>query len=252
MIRDGVLEHFVADATADDYAGTAASSSGGWRALGWWAALGALAVGVVGAVGVAYTADTASDRDSTRAALEQRVAEADARVAEFRDDVDAATERVSVLQADLLASVDAASAVESGPLMGQVLAVAGPGVLVTLSDAPGAEAGSLNRVLDRDLQDIVNALWREGARGIGIDDERLTARSAIRSAGEAILVNYRPLQPPYLITAVGSQVGPDTQVLLDRLARDYGLVITVERGDVALPAAAVPQPRFADVQEGSP
>lgn len=248
----GVLERFVADATGNDYPTRPAGAIPGGRGLGWWAALGGLLVGMLITVGVAYTSATAADRDSTRAALEQRVEQADARVAELRGVVDAATDRVSALQQEVLVGVAAASDFERGPLTGEVQDLSGPGAVVTVSDAPGAEAGSLNRVLDRDLQDIVNALWREGARGIGIDDERLTARSAIRSAGEAILVNYRPLQPPYVVTALGAEVGESTQGILDRLARDYGLVITVERGDVALPAAVVPQPRFAQVEGDAP
>jgi uncharacterized protein YlxW (UPF0749 family) len=247
-----VLERFVADATEDDYPDGPAAEPTDGHGLGWWAALGGLVVGVLVAVGLAYTSATAADRDSTRAALEERVEQADARVAELRDVVDTSTVRVSALQDDLLVGVAAASEFEQGPLTGEVQVLAGPGAVVTVTDAPGAEAGSLNRVLDRDLQDIVNALWREGARGIAVDDERLTARSAIRSAGEAILVNYRPLQPPYVVTALGVQVEEATQGILDRLARDYGLVITVERGDVALPAAAVPQPRFAQVGEDTP
>jgi uncharacterized protein YlxW (UPF0749 family) len=241
----GIIERFVDDATADDY------GSPGGRA-GWWAALGALAIGAVVAIGVVDVATTAADRDSTRAALEARVAQADADVQALRSSVDAATAEVDALQADLLAEVDAFAALDQDPLAGQTASLAGAGVTVVIGDAPGAEAGSLNRVLDRDLQDIVNALWRDGARGIAVDDERLTARSAIRSAGEAILVNYRPLSPPYRVTAVGAGEAADTVALLDRLARDYGLQVTVTRGDVALPAAAAPQPRFARAEEGQP
>ena len=48
-----------------------------------------------------------------------------------------------------------------------------------------------------------------GRRGRGDLDQRaaVTAVSAIRSAGEAILVDYRPLSPPYRISAIGD---PDT------------------------------------------
>ena len=53
--------------------------------------------------------------------------------------------------------------------------LAGPGVTVTIDDAADAEAGSLNRVLDRDLQDIVNVLWRMGASGVAVNGQRLTA-----------------------------------------------------------------------------
>src|SRR4051794_17176961 len=65
-------------------------------------------------------------------------------------------------------------------------AVTGPGVEVTLGDAPGNGATSggstRNRVLDRDLQAVVNALWAAGAEAVAVDGQRLTASSAIRQA----------------------------------------------------------------------
>ncbi len=42
-----------------------------------------------------------------------------------------------------------------------------------------------------------------GAEAISINGQRLTALSAIRSAGQAILVDFRPLSPPYVISVVG-------------------------------------------------
>ena len=40
-----------------------------------------------------------------------------------------------------------------------------------------------------------------------VNGQRLTALSAIRSAGDAILVDFRPLTPPYEI--VGPSASPD-------------------------------------------
>ena len=36
-----------------------------------------------------------------------------------------------------------------------------------------------------------------------MNGQRITALSPIRSAGEAVLVGFRPLTPPYVVTAVG-------------------------------------------------
>lgn len=80
-------------------------------------------------------------------------------------------------------------------------AISGPGLTLTLGDPP---AGG-RRVTDRDLQEVANALWAAGAEGVEINGYRLTARSAIRTAGSAILVDFRPVSPPYSITAVGDQ-----------------------------------------------
>ena len=44
-----------------------------------------------------------------------------------------------------------------------------------------------------------------------INGQRLTATSAIRFAGEAILVNYRPLVPPYAVTAIGDPASLPTR-----------------------------------------
>jgi uncharacterized protein YlxW (UPF0749 family) len=94
--------------------------------------------------------------------------------------------------------------------------VSGPGLVLTIDDAQ-TKAGALSseanprnvngpdqgKVIARDLQIIVNGLWDAGAEAISINGHRLTSRAAIRSAGAAILVDYRPLTRPYLITAVG-------------------------------------------------
>jgi uncharacterized protein YlxW (UPF0749 family) len=96
------------------------------------------------------------------------------------------------------------------------VAVTGPGLVLTLDDAktevdpknpvvdPRAPTGpDLGKVLATDLQSIVNGLWQAGAEAISVNGHRLTSRSAIRFAGEAILVGPRPLTRPYVITAIG-------------------------------------------------
>lgn len=79
-------------------------------------------------------------------------------------------------------------------------AVSGPGIRVTVDDAPD---GTL--VTDRDLRLLVNGLWEAGAQAIAINGQRLTARSAIRNSGDAIRVNNRSLSPPYVVEATGDE-----------------------------------------------
>jgi uncharacterized protein YlxW (UPF0749 family) len=105
-------------------------------------------------------------------------------------------------------------------LAGEV-AVSGPGLVLTVDDAPDARAQSASgdprdaggfpkgRVTSFDLQILCNGLWQAGAEAMSINGQRLTSRSSIRFAGDAILVDYRPLSPPYVITAVGD--GRDLQ-----------------------------------------
>ncbi|MBE3073936.1 MAG: DUF881 domain-containing protein [Actinobacteria bacterium] len=94
--------------------------------------------------------------------------------------------------------------------------VTGPGLVLTIDDAktkadpnnpdagPGTSTGpDQGKVIAKDLQIIVNGLWAAGAEAISVNGHRLTSRAAIRFAGEAILVDYRPLTRPYVITAIG-------------------------------------------------
>lgn len=82
----------------------------------------------------------------------------------------------------------------------------GPGVVVELDDA---ELGATDpqdpttKVLDRDLQMVINGLWAAGAEAISINGERITSLTAVRSANDVILVNIRPVRPPYEILAIG-------------------------------------------------
>ena len=94
--------------------------------------------------------------------------------------------------------------------------VTGPGLVLTVDDAPTkaepvapdanpgiATVPDQGKVTAKDLQIIVNGLWEAGSEAISINGHRLTSRSAIRSAGAAVLVDYRPLTRPYVINAIG-------------------------------------------------
>ncbi|MEV6208518.1 DUF881 domain-containing protein [Kitasatospora sp. NPDC051914] len=95
--------------------------------------------------------------------------------------------------------------------------ISGPGVKLVIEDAAGTGAGgsvsnpreaegfsNTGRLRDRDLQLVVNGLWLSGAEAISINGQRLTTLSAIRAAGDAVLVDNRPLVPPYTVLAVGN------------------------------------------------
>lgn len=252
---DAVLERFLSDMTQDDYASTSATLPGPpvRRATAWLALAVAVVIGLVITAALWNARLSTAERGQTRAALEERVQVLAGTVAERQAAVDATMAQVQELRDALLAASDAgpARAGEITVLSAQAgtSALEGAGVVITLDDAPGAEAGSLNRVLDRDLQDVVNALWQEGATGIAVNGQRLTAGTAIRNAGEAILVNYQPLTRPYVIVAVGARTASastsGSRALLDGLSSDYGLVWDLDLADVALPAGELRSPRFA-------
>lgn len=86
--------------------------------------------------------------------------------------------------------------------------VEGPGLRVKVSDAASIPAdvqeASAYRISDVDLQLLVNALWAAGAEAIALNGNRIVATTSIRAAGETVVVNFRPLSPPYRLEAVGA------------------------------------------------
>jgi uncharacterized protein YlxW (UPF0749 family) len=87
-------------------------------------------------------------------------------------------------------------------------AVKGSGLRVKVSDADSvpddATEAEAYRISDLDLQLLVNALWGAGAEAIAVNGNRIVATTSIREAGETIVVNFRPLSPPYRIDAIGA------------------------------------------------
>ncbi|MGQ0465477.1 MAG: DUF881 domain-containing protein [Sporichthyaceae bacterium] len=138
--------------------------------------------------------------------VEARTNEADVlerRVVELRSSVDAS--RSAALTATAAGSA-ASGELERLALLAGIVPVRGPGIRVVVDDAPNSSvrgAGSSGRIQDIDLQRLLNGLWLAGAEAVSINNQRLTTLTAVRSAGDAILVAYRPLSPPYTILAVG-------------------------------------------------
>ncbi|MCX4232161.1 DUF881 domain-containing protein [Streptomyces ortus] len=149
---------------------------------------------------------------------------------------------------------------DQGELVGILagaLEVHGPGVKLVVDDAKEADhAGAgdaretsgfsdTGRVRDRDMQRVINGLWESGAEAVTINGQRLTALSAIRAAGDAILVDNKPLVPPYTVLAVGDgdrlrtrfQNSGDGQYL-QALHKNFGIRTSISAEDeVRLPAA---------------
>jgi uncharacterized protein YlxW (UPF0749 family) len=172
---------------------------------------------------------------------------------------------VDALSAEALAGGGEAmiqALVTQGAVVGTV-AVAGPGLRVTLTDSPRAQSGAEDaadeRVQDLDLQILVNGLWAAGAEAIAINGQRLTAVSAIRSAGEAILVDLVPLIGPYVVEAVGDPEGLQTALArtaaashLALLRETYSIGVAISAADaLELPASPVPQLRYATPTTGA-
>src|SRR5215475_6233706 len=124
-------------------------------------------------------------------------------------------------------------------------AVQGGGVKVILASGPAptnpvtgqAQANDQGHIVDFDLQVISNELWRDGAEAISINGQRLIATSAIRAAGNAILVDLAPLSEPYTIDAIGPPTMGDALRksavgnFYDYLATTYGVKFSVNTAD---------------------
>ena len=106
---------------------------------------------------------------------------------------------------------------------------------------------------DTDVRSIVNELWADGAEAIAVDNVRLTPISAIRFAGQAVLVDFQPVAAPYTIAAIGPADALDTDFtsssVADRfrtLASADGFRFTItQESHVSLPASAGAGPRYA-------
>ncbi|MFG2465288.1 DUF881 domain-containing protein [Streptomyces canus] len=115
--------------------------------------------------------------------------------------------------------------------------IKGKAVTVTLDDAPPNATAKLPGypepqpdylvIHQQDLQAVVNALWKGGARGIKVMDQRLISTSAVRCVGNTLILQGRVYSPPYKIQAVGDP-GKLKQALADSKAiQNYMVYVNV-------------------------
>lgn len=280
-----LLAQLGAGVVDDGYQRKAAEREGARRSGGsplrgphfsWALAIGLLLVGLLfaTAASVARAREPAAARARAALATEVRARTAAA---------DATQAQAASLQLQIARQRRALVATESGDRAADDLVrlevltgaapVRGPGVRVTVDDAPatrgstgstraGTTSGDAGRVLDRDLQVVVNGLLAAGAEAVAVNGQRLTTLSAIRSAGSAILVDYRPMSPPYRVDAVGD--GQDLATAfadgpagryLHGLSEGYGVrfqVTSQRRLDLASATGLTLYHARADVSEATP
>jgi uncharacterized protein YlxW (UPF0749 family) len=162
--------------------------------------------GVLVATAGVQTARNSAESASGHNALVAQIHDHTDRLNAQRDHITQLRRRVAALRADLLSTSATNRSVQAKTRLLGVLAgsvpVRGPGIQVVVDDAPGG--GSGQQVLDKDLQKLVNGLWKVGAEAIAINSQRLSNLSAIREAGNSITVNYRDVNRPYVVSAVGN------------------------------------------------
>lgn len=228
--------------------------------------VGLVLLGLVTGTAVAQVRGRQDERAGVRTGLAAEVRERTAETDDLADRAERLRAEVAATQAEVL-GVDSAGRsvarrlVQLGLASGTV-PVQGPGLVVTLQDAPPEQSRAAaplpggpaeGRVQDRDIQDLVNALWAAGAEAISVNDVRLTALTAIRSAGDAILVDFRLLSPPYVVRAVGDPAVLEFELLDGAAGRRlatyvslYGLRFESRREEsLSLPGASTRELRAA-------
>jgi uncharacterized protein YlxW (UPF0749 family) len=159
---------------------------------------------------VAYrqTMAEAPAESSARATLVNQVQTRRQAITALQDKADGLRDEVSALRERELGGAAVAQLRELEAATG-LAKVRGPAAKIILKDGPTTvnpvtgERKTDALVKDTDLQLAANALWSAGAEAIAINGQRLTATSTIRQAGEAILVDFRPVTTPYEVLAIG-------------------------------------------------
>lgn len=131
----------------------------------------------------------------------------------------------------------------------------GPGIVVTLDDAPVPEPfpAGLNPddlvIHQQDIEAVFNALWASGAEAIAIQGMRVQVNTQVSCVGNVININGKLFSPPYEISAIGnaehmeSKLFEDEQVkILQQYVARYSLGFSVkERREIVMEPLSVEQ-----------
>ncbi len=178
-----------------------------WRLVTPLAFVGAGALLVTSSVNSAGTdlrpgqyanlADLAQQETTRVQQLQDQVAQLSAEVEELSSELRGGT------MAELQTQIDALQ-VPAG-----LTAVAGPGLTITLEDAPekvresAGDQVSNAIVHQQDIQAVVNALWAGGAEAMTLQGQRVISTTGIKCVGNTVLLHGVTYSPPYVISAIG-------------------------------------------------
>lgn len=191
-------------------------TAGGRRPVGWQAgaALVFLAAGLLfstsrrTARGTELRATRVSRAEAV-ATQERLVGRRAAELTLLQRDVDRATQAAAQRDARVSAAQQAAALVAAPA---GLHAVAGPGVTVSLDDAPRLAHGESRRgnptpddlvVHQQDVLGVVNALWAGGAEAMTIMNKRVISTTAVRCVGNTLFLQDAVYSPPFVVRAVG-------------------------------------------------
>ncbi len=194
----------------------------------------------------------AGDSTELSSLIDQRnraVARQQQELAQVQEQIQQLTDLAASRDGEVAAAQDQGKA---GLVSAGLIAITGPGLQITLDDAPRSASGVLPTgatgddvvIHQSDVQAVVNALWAAGADGVAIMGQRLIATSAVRCVGNTLLLQGRTYSPPFVVTAIGEADDMRAQLeaspgvgLLQQAVDDFGLTFQVrETRTVELPA----------------
>jgi uncharacterized protein YlxW (UPF0749 family) len=274
-LLDQVLAETLDPAYAQAAAARQARNESAAARPGWWhrsrgqllVALTLLIAGLLTSVAYSEAAAGAQGREQARQGLRDDIAAQSDTADDLSAQLDQLTREAARTRQDALAASEvgqrALDRLSQAEQAAAVVAVSGPGLRVTLGNAPPAadsdpvggsgEVAGAGIVQDGDLQLLVNGLWAAGAEAISIDGQRIGATTAIRQAGQAILVDLHPVTNPYEVSAIGDRddlarrfVSTPEAISLAGLTKNYGVVFEYAKADrLKVPAGTAAELRSA-------
>lgn len=106
-------------------------------------------------------------------------------------------------------------------------ALVGPGLVVTLNDAPRGQPvppgtdPNLLLVHQQDLQAVINALWAGGAEGISLQGQRIISTTGVKCVGNTVVLQGVPYSPPYRIVGLGNSRAMYRSLLSSPAVQNY-------------------------------
>jgi uncharacterized protein YlxW (UPF0749 family) len=203
------------------------------RRWGWLTPLAFAGAGVllvtsaVNADGIDLRPTTYSDLADLAEQETDRVQGLQADVAELTAEIEALSEGLDDSRVDELQQQIEALEMPAG-----LVAVEGPGLTVTLDDAPremreaAGDDASNAIVHQQDIQAVANAMWAAGAEAMTIQGQRVVSTTGIKCVGNTVLLHGVTYSPPYVVSAIG-----DADAMRERIAASPYLAAYLEAVD---------------------
>lgn len=135
------------------------------------------------------------------------------------------------------------SQLEAARMLSGVVAVEGPGIVITMQDSQTAASSSdiANFIVhEQDVRLVVNELRAAGAEAISINGQRLVSNSSIRCVGPTIIVNGIKSAAPFVISAIGNPETMESALNLPggvlHSLQDFVQIDLVKKDKLQLPA----------------